>query len=512
MARRLDRAAAGGAARRQRRCLAHATATRVERLELLARALVAGDAVRRAGLAATRAVLDVHRRRAAARACDAAATAELDGPAAPASTAASSRPGRPARRRAGGPTCCRPGATSTRSTPARCRRRRPGRSAGSRPALLLDRHRAGARRLAARDGAVRLGHGQHAHRRRRHRAGAGADRRAADLGRGARAASPASRSCRCRVLDRPRVDVTLRISGFFRDAFPAQIDLFDSAVRAVAALDEPEAHEPARRPRARRTRERWSPPASPRRGAQRRARLPRVRLQARRLWRRAAGADRRARLGRRAAISRAPISPGAATPMAAAPRATRAHGLFERAARARSTRCCTTRTTASTTCSTATTTTSSRAASRPRCKHAVAAARRRSITTTTRAPRRRASARLEEEIARVVRARVVNPKWIAGVMRHGYKGAFEMAATVDYLFAFAATTDAVARPPFRRGVRRLSSPTTRCAASSSGTTRRRSREMAERLLEAQDARPVAAALQQRPRHCCSDLRARRDRR
>jgi cobaltochelatase CobN len=42
-----------------------------------------------------------------------------------------------------------------------------------------------------------------------------------------------------------------------------------------------------------------------------------------------------------------------------------------------------------------------------------------------------------------VRARVVNPKWIAGVMRHGYKGAFEIAATVDYMFAFAATTGAV---------------------------------------------------------------------
>jgi cobaltochelatase CobN len=50
---------------------------------------------------------------------------------------------------------------------------------------------------------------------------------------------------------------------------------------------------------------------------------------------------------------------------------------------------------------------------------------------------------LEEEIGRVVRSRVVNPKWIAGVMRHGYKGAFEIAATVDYLFAFAATTGAV---------------------------------------------------------------------
>ena len=41
------------------------------------------------------------------------------------------------------------------------------------------------------------------------------------------------------VLDRPRVDVTLRISGFFRDAFPDLIDLVDSAARAVAALDEP---------------------------------------------------------------------------------------------------------------------------------------------------------------------------------------------------------------------------------------------------------------------------------
>src|SRR5215831_3424181 len=41
------------------------------------------------------------------------------------------------------------------------------------------------------------------------------------------------------VLDRPRVDVTLRVSGFFRDAFPGLIDLVDSAVGAVAALDEP---------------------------------------------------------------------------------------------------------------------------------------------------------------------------------------------------------------------------------------------------------------------------------
>jgi cobaltochelatase CobN len=46
---------------------------------------------------------------------------------------------------------------------------------------------------------------------------------------------------------------------------------------------------------------------------------------------------------------------------------------------------------------------------------------------------------LKEEIGRVIRSRVVNPKWIDGVKRHGYKGAFEMAATVDYLFGFDAT-------------------------------------------------------------------------
>lgn len=52
--------------------------------------------------------------------------------------------------------------------------------------------------------------------------------------------------------------------------------------------------------------------------------------------------------------------------------------------------------------------------------------------------------KLPEEIARVYRSRVINPKWIAGVMRHGYKGAFEMTATVDYLFAYDATTHCVA--------------------------------------------------------------------
>ncbi len=50
---------------------------------------------------------------------------------------------------------------------------------------------------------------------------------------------------------------------------------------------------------------------------------------------------------------------------------------------------------------------------------------------------------LAEEAARVVRTRVVNPKWIKAMQRHGYKGAFEMAATVDYLFGYDATAQVV---------------------------------------------------------------------
>jgi cobaltochelatase CobN len=50
---------------------------------------------------------------------------------------------------------------------------------------------------------------------------------------------------------------------------------------------------------------------------------------------------------------------------------------------------------------------------------------------------------LAEEAARVVRSRVLNPKWIGAMQRHGYKGAFEMAATVDYLFGYDATAHVV---------------------------------------------------------------------
>ena len=50
---------------------------------------------------------------------------------------------------------------------------------------------------------------------------------------------------------------------------------------------------------------------------------------------------------------------------------------------------------------------------------------------------------LAEEAARVVRSRVINPKWIAAMARHGYKGAFELAATVDYLYGYDATAHVV---------------------------------------------------------------------
>jgi cobaltochelatase CobN len=50
---------------------------------------------------------------------------------------------------------------------------------------------------------------------------------------------------------------------------------------------------------------------------------------------------------------------------------------------------------------------------------------------------------LKGEVLRVFRSRVINPKWLAGIQRHGYRGGLEMAATVDSLFGFAATANIV---------------------------------------------------------------------
>ncbi len=57
---------------------------------------------------------------------------------------------------------------------------------------------------------------------------------------------------------------------------------------------------------------------------------------------------------------------------------------------------------------------------------------------------------LDEECARVVHGRAANPRWIDGQMRHGFRGAAEMAQSVDAAFAFAATARAVDSGGFER--------------------------------------------------------------
>ncbi len=91
---------------------------------------------------------------------------------------------------------------------------------------------------------------------------------------------------------------------------------------------------------------------------------------------------------------------------------------------------------------------------------------------------------LKEELNRVIRSRVLNPKWIGAMREHGYKGAFEMAASVDYLFAYDATTgliddyqyaavaDALVLDPDNRAFVERSNPDAL-------------KEMSEKLIEAQ---------------------------
>ena len=128
-------------------------------------------------------------------------------------------------------------------------------------------------------------------------------------------------------LRRPRVDVTFRVSGFFRDAFPEQIDLIDSAARAVMALDEPAEDillPPAIAPRL--------PPRSiaarmPSGGAP--GWLSRFRFEARCLWRGVAGDDRRGLWHHRADLASS-ISTGAVMPMVAGSRAMPERDRFAR--------------------------------------------------------------------------------------------------------------------------------------------------------------------------------------
>ncbi|GAC1493139.1 MAG: cobaltochelatase subunit CobN [Vulcanimicrobiaceae bacterium] len=90
---------------------------------------------------------------------------------------------------------------------------------------------------------------------------------------------------------------------------------------------------------------------------------------------------------------------------------------------------------------------------------------------------------LADEARRVFRARVVNPKWIAGARRHGYKGALEMAATVDYLFGYDATAGVVDDWMYDRVARAyVLDAENRAFLDASNPWS--AREMTERLLEA----------------------------
>ncbi|MBA9029845.1 cobaltochelatase subunit CobN [Rhizobium leguminosarum] len=241
------------------------------------------------------------------------------------------------------------------------------------------------------------------------------------------------------MLGRPRVDVTLRISGFFRDAFPEQIALFDKAIRAVGALEEDEADNPI---------------ATRMRGEA--ARLGAVGLDEVSAKRRAGyrvfgskpgayGAGLQALIDekgweRRADLAEAYLVWGSYA-YGAGEEGRAERGLFEE--RLRSVQAV--------------------IQNQDNREHdlldsddyyqfeggmaaaaeQLAGARPSIYHNDHSRPENPVIRSLEEEIGRVVRGRVVNPKWIAGVMRHGYKGAAEIAATVDYLFAFSATTGAV---------------------------------------------------------------------
>jgi len=241
------------------------------------------------------------------------------------------------------------------------------------------------------------------------------------------------------ILDRPRVDVTLRISGFFRDAFPGLIDLFDSAARAVAALDELDADNPLAA-RVRDERDRLVDAGT---GADEAAKLAGCRVYGSKPG--AYGAGLQALIDERGwqdegDLARAYVAWGGYAYGAKA-EGLAEHGLFERRLGA----------------------VELVLHNQDNREHdildsddyyQVEGGLTAAVRTLSGAqpeifhndhsrPETPRIGTLKEEIGRIVRARAVNPKWLAGVMRHGYKGAFEIAATVDYLFAFAATARVV---------------------------------------------------------------------
>ncbi|WP_298570705.1 cobaltochelatase subunit CobN [uncultured Aliiroseovarius sp.] len=225
------------------------------------------------------------------------------------------------------------------------------------------------------------------------------------------------------ALGRPRVDVTLRVSGFFRDAFPQLISLVDSAARAVQALEEPEDVNPAAaRVREGETAHRVYGSKPGAYGAGLQAMIDE------RLW------------ANKADLADAYLEWGGYAYGAGAEGARDREGFEARLGQVEAI-----------------------VQNQDNREHDIldsddyyqfeggAAAAVSTLQGRDRPiyhndhsrPERPVIRTLDDEIGRVVRSRVVNPKWIDGVKRHGYKGAFEIAATVDYLFAFAATTGAV---------------------------------------------------------------------
>ncbi|MEZ5707493.1 MAG: cobaltochelatase subunit CobN [Burkholderiaceae bacterium] len=241
---------------------------------------------------------------------------------------------------------------------------------------------------------------------------------------------------------RPRVDVTLRVSGFFRDAFPGVIDLFDTAVRAVAAIGEDDESDEVNPVRARIRRDAQQAQAEGM-AADEAQRQAGWRVFGPRPGGYGAGLQELIASGRWSDVddlAQAYLRSGAFA-YAKDGHGTAARHSFEQ-----------------------------RLAGLDAVLHnqdnrehdvldsddyyqfqggmaaavqhlsGAPAALYHGDFSVPGAPQVRT---LGEEVARVVRSRAVNPKWIDGVKRHGYKGAFEMAATVDFLFAFDATAGVV---------------------------------------------------------------------
>ena len=232
------------------------------------------------------------------------------------------------------------------------------------------------------------------------------------------------------AMGRPRVDVTWRISGLFRDLFPAQIALIDAAVRLVARA------RGGRRKSARR------------RGASRAAK---ARVLARIFGTApgAYGAGVEELLGQdsdRAAIGAAYLAATSHAYGGAEGEGTALPGAFADRGSPAPIFCCMAATIPPAICSKAPRTSRMSAAS-PR-RPPRSAARPISSCSTPPIPSRPRARTLDAALARIVRGRAINPRFIEGQMRHGARGAAELAETVDRLVDFAETTGAVSSALF----------------------------------------------------------------